>query len=238
MPLPAAIAIGGLAINAVGSIAQAISGASRTSKAKRALENYQRQELRNITEGMRVSTLGAELQTQEAQRRFSTSVEALRSGGVRGLVGGLQGQERAMQDFQRKIAADLDRQAREIGLLGAQDQARIRAMQEQRESAEIAGLGAEVAAGRQLTQAGIKGLMDTGLSASMMASDGVFDGLGKGKGSDQLFTDVEEKYGFGSFKSSVDPNVRIKNINIGSLYGGGLNKSFTTPVDDSYYGAS
>lgn len=237
MPLPAAIAIGGLAINAVGSIAQAISGASRTSKAKRALENYQRQELRNVTEGMRVSTLGAELQTQEAQRRFATSVEALRSGGVRGLVGGLGQQEQLQQRQQQQISADLDRQQMQIEQMRAQDEARIRAMQEQRESAEIAGLGAELAAGRQLTQTGIKGFMDTALSASMMASDGVFDGLGKGKGPDQL-TGLEETYGFGSFRSSVDPNVRIKNINRGDLFGGGLKKSFITPVNDLYNGAS
>jgi hypothetical protein len=175
--LPAAIAIGGLAASAIGGIAQAISGASRTSKAKRALENYQRQELRNITEGMRVSTLGAQLNTREAQRRFATSVDALRSGGVRGVVGGLGAQEQLMQNQQASIAAELDRQQVMIERMRAQDEARIRAMQEQRESQEISGLGSEIAAGRQLTQAGISGIMNTGLSASMMASDGAFDGL-------------------------------------------------------------
>lgn len=175
--LPAAIAIGGLAVSAIGGIAQAISGASRTSKAKRALENYQRQELRNVTEGLRVSTLGAELQTQEAQRRFATSVDALRSGGVRGVVGGLGQQEMMQQSQQQRIAAGLDQQQRQIDMMRAQDEARIRAMQEQRESQEIQGLGSEIAAGRQLTQAGIGSVMNTGLAASMMASDGAFEGL-------------------------------------------------------------
>lgn len=46
---------------------------------------------------MRVSTLGAQLNTREAQRRFATSVDALRSGGVRGVVGGLGAQEQLMQ---------------------------------------------------------------------------------------------------------------------------------------------
>ena len=177
MPLPAAIALGGLAVSAVGGIAQAISGASRTSKAKRALENYQRQELRNITEGMRVSTLGAQLNTREAQRRFATSVDALRSGGVRGVVGGLGTQEQLMQNQQASISAELDRQQVAIERMRAQDEARIRVMQEQRESQDIAGIGSEIAAGRQMTQAGIGGLMSTGLSAGMMASDGAFKGL-------------------------------------------------------------
>lgn len=229
MPLPAAIAIGGLAVSAVGGIAQAISGASRTSKAKRALENYQRQELRNVTEGLRVSTLGAELQTQEAQRRFATSVDALRSGGVRGLVGGLGQQEQLQQRQQQQIAADLDRQQRQIDMMRAQDEANIRAMQERRESQEIEGLGAELAAGRQLTQAGISGIMNTALSASMMASDGAFDGLGSGQASRRNgLSGVEKTFGFGSFESQVDPNVKIKNINRGSLFGGGIRKSFMT----------
>ena len=93
MLLTTALTLGGLGASAIGSISQMISGASRTSKAKRALENYQRQELRNVTEGMRVSTLEAQFNTQEAQRRFETSVDALRSGGVRGVVGGLGRQE-------------------------------------------------------------------------------------------------------------------------------------------------
>ena len=201
--LPAAIAIGGLAVSAIGGIAQAISGASRTSKAKRALENYQRQELRNVTEGMRVSTLGAELQTQEAQRRFATSVEALRSGGVRGLVGGLGQQEQLQQTQQQQIAADLDRQQQQIEMMRAQDEARIRAMQEERETQEIAGIGSEIAAGRQLTQAGIGGLMNAGLSAGMMASDGAFNGLLTNK-TPKIPTSNITGGMIGSFKSGFD----------------------------------
>jgi hypothetical protein len=229
LPLAAAISLAGVGVSAIGSISQMISGASRTSKAKRALENYQRQELRNVTEGLRVSTLGAELQTQEAQRRFATSVDALRSGGVRGVVGGLGRQEQLQQGEQQRIAADLDRQQRQIDMMRAQDEARIRAMQEQRESQEIAGLGAEIAAGRQLTQSGIKGFMDTGLSAAMLANDGAFDGLGSGQAPRRNgLSGVEKTLGFGSFESQVDPNVKIKNINRGSLFGGGIRKSFMT----------
>src|SRR6056300_1420052 len=137
MPLP--LAAIGLGISAVGSLAQVISGETRRVKAKRALENFQRQELKNITAELRVSTLGAELQTQEAQRRFATSVDALRSGGVRGVVGGLGQQEMQQQRLQQQISADLDRQQVGIDQMAAQDEARIRAMQEQRESAQIAG---------------------------------------------------------------------------------------------------
>jgi len=165
----AALGGAGLAIGAVGSIAQMISGASRANKAKKALENYQRQELKNVTAGMRVSTLGAELQTQEAQRRFATTVDALQSGGVRGLVGGLGQAEQAQQQQQQQIAADLDRQQTQIETMRAQDEARIRGMQESREQQDIAGMGAELAAGRQTLNAGISGLANTAMAGYQMS---------------------------------------------------------------------
>lgn len=173
MPLP--LAAIGLGISAVGSLAQAISGESRRVKAKRALENFQRQELKNVTEGLRVSTLGAELQTEAAQQRFATSVDALRSGGVRGLVGGLGRVEQAQGQQQRVIAADLDRQQMQIDRMGAMDEARIRQMQEQRESAQIAGLGSEMAAGARSVQAGLGSLVSTGIAGAQMAGLGLFD---------------------------------------------------------------
>lgn len=166
------LTIAGLGISALGSIANIISGESRRSKAQKALNNFKRQELKNVTEGMRVSTLGAELQTQEAQRRFATSVDALRSGGVRGLVGGLGRQEQIQQVGQQQIAADLDRQQVAIERMAAQDEANIRAMREERETAAIRGLGMEVASGRNQTAMGIGGLAQTGLSAASMAKPG------------------------------------------------------------------
>lgn len=166
----AALGGAGLAIGALGSIGQMISGASRAKKARKALENYQRQELKNVTEGMRVSTLAAEMKTEEAQRRFATTVGALQSGGVRGLVGGLGAAEQAQQQQQQQIAADLDRQQTQIEQMRAQDEARIRGMQEARESQEIQGLGAELAAGRQLVNSGIQGLAGTAMAGFKMAN--------------------------------------------------------------------
>jgi|11_taG_2_1085331.scaffolds.fasta_scaffold03140_3 hypothetical protein len=144
MALPVVMA----AIAGGAALAKGISGAVQASKARKALENFQRQELKNITEGMRVSTLGAELQTQEAQRRFATSVDALRSGGVRGVVGGLGQQEQLQQSQQQQIAASLDEQQRQIEMMRAQDEARIRGMQEERETFDIGRLAGQQAAGR------------------------------------------------------------------------------------------
>ncbi len=181
MPALTTIAIaGGAALTAAGSAGNMIKGAKRAKDAQKALNNFKRQELKNVTEGMRVSTLGAELQTQEAQRRFATSVDALRSGGVRGLVGGLGQQEQMQQSQQQQIGAGLDQQQVAIDQMAAQDEQRIRQMQEQRESAAIAGLGSEIAAGKAQQQQGMAGIAEAGMS---VLSAGMNGQLGGAKGS-------------------------------------------------------
>lgn len=154
-----------LAASAGMGAAQAIGGAVKTKRAKEALKNFRRQELKNVADELRVSTLGADLQTEESQRRFATSVDALRSAGVRGLLGGLGQQELMQQRLQAQIAAGLDMQQIEIDRLRAQDEATIRGMMESRDEQEIAGLAEELAYGRQMTQAGLQNIMETGGAA-------------------------------------------------------------------------
>jgi hypothetical protein len=183
------------------AITKGIMGISQTAKANRALENFKRQDLRNVTEGMRVSTLGAQLNTREAQRRFATSVDALRSGGVRGVVGGLGAQEQLMQNQQASISAELDRQQVMIEQMRAQDEARIRGMQEQRESFDQQMLYGQKAAGRQATMSAVGDL----------ASAGAFFGM-------------NYDFGGGSAASKL-PAPQLSNPNFfggGSTYGYGM----------------
>lgn len=146
-----AIALG---ITAAAGAATAISGASRAKRAKKALQNFQRQGLRQ-TEGLRVSTLGAELQTEAALQRQASSVDALRAGGVRGLVGGLGRVEAIQGQQQRQIAADLDRQQMQIEQMQFQEAQSLRQMREQRESFQIGALMSEQQAGQQAITSGL-----------------------------------------------------------------------------------
>jgi hypothetical protein len=147
-------------------ILEGLKGAKDAKRAREARQDLMnnRQELRNVTEGMRVSTMGAELQTQEAQRRFATSVDALKSGGVRGLVGGLGQMEQGQQNLQAQIGADLDKQQTEIDRMAAIDESRIRDMKESREEFEIGSLAGEEAAGRERMMSGI-GIAAGGLTS-------------------------------------------------------------------------
>lgn len=165
-------------ISFAGGAIKSLMGGLQASKAKRAMENFQRQKLTNVAEGLRVSTLGAQLQTQEAQRRFATSVDALRSGGVRGLVGGLSQVEQQQQIQQQQIAAGLDQQQMAINQMRAQDQATIRGMQEERESFDYQMLAGQRAAGRQALYSGIGDMVNAGAFAAMNmeGKDGGGDG--------------------------------------------------------------
>ena len=154
-------------IAAAAAITKGVMGISQTSKANKALDKFRRQDLKNVTEGMRVSTLGAQLNTQEAQRRFASSVDALRSGGVRGVVGGLGAQEMLMQNQQASISAELDRQQVMIDRIRAQDEANIRGMQEQRDSFDQQVLLGQKAAGRQATMSAVGDLAKAGTFFAM-----------------------------------------------------------------------
>jgi len=143
------------AVSVAGGTAKAIQGAKQKKRAEKALKNYKRQELKNVFETQRVSTLGSDLRREENNRAFSTSVDALRSGGIRGVVGGVGRLQENQNNQNRQIAANLDQQQVAIDRLKAQDDARIRSQQEFREQEDLRGLGAERAAGQQTLNQGI-----------------------------------------------------------------------------------
>jgi hypothetical protein len=171
MAIGTATAIAG-GIGLLGSGFQAIKGAEQSAAARRELENYQRQQLENAYENVQVSTLGADLQREEQARLAASQTEALRGAGVRGLVGGLGRVEAGSQMMNAQIGADLDRQQQAINQAIAQDEAQIRAMQEQREMQDISALSSQYNAGQQTMMSGLGGIAQTGLG---LATSGIFD---------------------------------------------------------------
>jgi hypothetical protein len=158
-------------VGILGSGFQAIKGAQQARDARRALEEYQRQELRSPFEDVQVSTMGADLQREEQARLAATQTEALQGAGVRGLVGGLGRVEAGSQMMNAQIGADLDQQQRQIDMALAQDRAAIRGMQEQREYQDIAALSSQFNAGNQQFMAGLGGIAQSGMAALPMLDD-------------------------------------------------------------------
>lgn len=172
-----AVSIASGALGAIGGLAQTLQAAKQEKEASRALENYERQQLTNVANNLEVSTLGADIQRQEQSRLASTQIDALRGGGTRALLGGLGRVEAGNQNVNRQIAADIDMQQKQIQQQQAEDEARIRAMQENRENADVAALSSQVQAGRQDMWGGIgnmvRGVGMAGQAIGAMQGTGV-----------------------------------------------------------------
>jgi hypothetical protein len=161
-------AITSAAVAVAGGAYQAISSAKQAREAKDALNNLKIPELKNIAEGLQVSTLGADLQREELGKQYSSGVDALRSGGIRGVIGGL-GALNAQQNLSaRQIGADLDMQQKQIDQIRAQDEARIQGTQEQRYQADVAALSSQYNAGQQGLMQGISGMAQGVASGAQM----------------------------------------------------------------------
>jgi small-conductance mechanosensitive channel len=151
-------------IGVLGSAYQAIEGRRQAREARRALEDYLRQELLNPYENLQVSTMGADLQKEEQARLASSQVEALQGAGVRGVVGGLGRVEAGNQAVNRQIGADLDMQRKQIDQMIAQEDSRLLSIQEQREMQDISALSSQYNMGNQMFWGGLSGIGNVGMN--------------------------------------------------------------------------
>ena len=165
----------GLGVAAVGGIVKTVSGAKQKREAQNELDNYQRQELQNYYEDLQVSTLGSDLQREELARSQATSVDALRSGGVRGLVGGLGQVQQQGNQVARGIGANLDEQQKAINQQIAAEDSRLQGVREQRENAYIGGLNQQRQAGEANFYGGLGDIAGVGLATASAAQKGALD---------------------------------------------------------------
>ena len=174
------IALVGAGLAVAGGGAQAISGAVRAKRARRDIENFQRQEVTDLSNNLRVSTLGAEMQQTGAAQSEATQVDALQSAGARGVIGGLGQVQRQRAATEQSIAANLDQQMANIEQLRYQEKVRGFNVMEQRQNQELAGMGMELQAGRQAVQQGI-GTIASGIAqgATTYASAAAAPGAAK-----------------------------------------------------------
>lgn len=174
----AASAVSGV-VSTVGGIKGMVEGKKMQREAQNAIDNFKWQELNNPYEDLQVSTLGADLKREELARGQATNVEALRGAGTRGLVGGLGRVQEMTNQGNLEVAADLDRQRKDINKMVAQDETRIRDMVENRQTNELAGYGQQLQVGREQYATGFKDL-GAGLSSTVGGIMGINEGIGKG----------------------------------------------------------
>ena len=126
------------------SIYNAISEGKKKRSAQRALEGLTAPPVTNVAENLQVSTRGADLRTQEAGRNTASSVDALRSGGARALIGGIGNVQANNNAVTAEIGANLDEQQKDIDRMKAEDERRIQGVNEQRYQSDVAGLSSQI----------------------------------------------------------------------------------------------
>ena len=146
---------------------QAIGGAKQKRKAKNALQRYKRQNLdaSNPYENIPISTVGSDIMTEQSQMNNANAVDTLRNGGTRGIA--MIPQVVANSNRQnQEIRAYLDDQVTKRNYAIAGDKTAIRGMKEERENADLAGLGQQMQVGRQDMWSGFRGLASSGMYAA------------------------------------------------------------------------
>ena len=163
MPLPFLAAAGLIS----GGI-QMFNGMKQKKEAQRAIDNYDRQDLVNPAEAISVSTAGSDLMKEESARSLATGVNALQAGGVRALMGGLPKMmaqnTRTNREAQKYIDDKIDMKSKLVADYDFRNQATM----EEREKADLAGLGQQLETGRQNMFSGMRGMFNgvaSGLSA-------------------------------------------------------------------------
>lgn len=143
---------------------QIYNAEKQKSDAKKAINNFQRQDLDNPYKDIQISTVKSEQQTEANNVNFATSVDALQRGGTRAVITGIPRINQQNILLQNIISADLDRQDKERQRLIARGEENIRAIRENRETRALGGLGQQLQTASQDSASGVSNLVSTGLS--------------------------------------------------------------------------
>ncbi len=173
----------GAILSAAGGIAQGVMGAIQAGKANRAIRNYQRQDLVNVQEGRRVSTAAQEYAQEQLAMSGATAMQDIKAGGVRSVIGATSKMASNIVDSAQKIGAQIDVAQTELDAQKAQDEIRIQQMTEEREKADLAGLGQQLATGQQNLFNGIGAVAQSASAIGGMSgaggAGGIMGALGK-----------------------------------------------------------
>lgn len=142
----------------VGTAAYGIyQGEQQKKKAKQAMNDYERAELNNVFDNIQLSTVGTDIAREETQRTASTAIDALQQGGSRNLLAGLPRVQSSINSQNQQIQKQLEEQDLRRSYVIAEDDARIRGVNEQRDAQNLQGIGSQYSAGVQQSHNGMLG---------------------------------------------------------------------------------
>lgn len=146
---------------------QAWQGHKQQQQAKNDIANYKRQDLdaSNPYKNLQISTIGSDVMNEQNQINSANSIDAMRNAGSRGIamLPSVTAQNNAANQNTR---AYLDDQFNKRAYAIAGDQTEIRGMKENRENADLAGLGQQMQTGQQNMWSGIRGAASSAMYAA------------------------------------------------------------------------
>ncbi len=155
----ASLIIGGVVAGA--SIYQ---GEKQRKAGQKSLEEFERQELNNVFEDVPISTYGSDLLIEQNNIQSASATQAAQEAGIRGVLGAIPKIQAQTNRNNQQAAQLIDDQVIDRNYNIAQDNRRIQGVQENRDNAELAGIGNQIDVGRQQTLAGIRGLGNVAIS--------------------------------------------------------------------------
>ena len=187
MPAAVAVPLISTAVSAGTSLLQTSAANRQAKKTQQAIDNYKRQEIVNPNLALQVSTLGADRQREDLSRSIATMANQAAMGGSRAILGIAPNLLNAQLQQGQQIAGNLDQQEAQRQQAVAQGQGMVTQMMEQRENADLAGLGNQLNVARQESANGMNNLIQTGLGAATLGLEMNKQGLfGGGKTPDSL----------------------------------------------------
>lgn len=161
------VAVGVGAVTAISGGIKASKAAKDKKRAAREAENMKEVPLTNIADQLKVSTIGAKSRQEGQSALEATQVAALQNSGTRGILGGIGAVNAGSQSVNRDIAADLDKQQKDIDSLKAEDAGKIRQTKEERQKAKLAALSSQYNAANDAEQQGYGNIIQgVGMSAN------------------------------------------------------------------------
>ena len=164
----AAIPLITTAVSAGTSILQTSQANKQADKREKEIDNYQRQDIVNPNLGLQVSTLGADRQREDLNRTITMMANQAAMGGSRSILGIAPNLLNAQLQQGQQIAGNLDQQEAQRQQAVAQGEGMVTQMMEQRENADLAGLGNQLNVARQERANGINNLVQTGFGAATL----------------------------------------------------------------------
>ena len=168
MPAAVAIPLISTAASAGTSILQTSQANKQADKREKEIDNYQRQDIVNPNLGLQVSTLGADRQREDLNRTITMMANQAAMGGSRSILGIAPNLLNAQLQQGQQIAGTLDQQEAQRQAAVAQGEGMVTQMMEQRENADLAGLGNQLNVARQERANGINNLVQTGFGAATL----------------------------------------------------------------------